>query len=113
MGFWMRGRNEVVIPMGKSRYPRKPSRSFDKSLDRHPICGKLDPPTPLNAPPHATTGSGSGPDLLRKRKLGHMYLHRRNFIGGFSRASDILMAPFKTTVWNFSCEGQNTVFVAS
>ena len=39
-----------------------------------------------------------GGELLRRRKIGQTYLHRRNFIGGFYGVSDIFLTPCKTTV---------------
>jgi hypothetical protein len=44
------------------------------------------------------------PELLdlriwfRRRKIGQIYLYRRNSIGGFYGASEIFLTPRKTTV---------------
>ena len=45
--------------------------------------------------------------------MGKICLCRRNFIGGFHGASAIFLSPRKTTVRNFSWEGQNGAFIAS
>ena len=37
-------------------------------------------------------------ERIRRRKIGQIYLYRRNFIGGFYGASEIFLTPRKTTV---------------
>ena len=36
--------------------------------------------------------------LLRRRQIGQIYLHGRNFMGGFYEASEIFLTPRKRTV---------------
>ena len=59
-------------------------------------AGETGPRLPLLLLPEPR--AGEVPARLRRRKLGQIYLYRRNFIRGFYGASEIFLTPRETTV---------------
>ena len=73
------------------------------------VVGKMGRLTPLHVasqlaiginanPMQLYTGGIADPADFRRRKIGQIYLYRRNFTGGFYGASEIFLTPRKTTV---------------